>query len=218
MHRIAGGEINMKIIRIMAAAMMAVLLTVAAISCKKEKDPSRRHSKTTGSNEITEPAEAKQDFHENKYYVMVGTTGEDDDDIRLRYFDGEDIKAVVWEHDPGDYEYGDVFVSKDGAEPVREINDDPDPGYMPPYELGSDIELEKIGSCDDLMDTMDLKVKSADYDGMGHWSIMLFDGDENEYYYGFMNDACFEVDLSGAAEGEEHTCAMNDGKIVIPLD
>lgn len=202
----------MKIIKVLTAALMAVLFSVTAASCKKEKDHSVRSSKNT------EIEETETQFDESKYYVMIGTPFENDDYIRLRYFYGDEIMAVVWKHTPKDYEYGDVFVAKEGVEPEHISNDDgPYPGtYL--NVLGADVELEKIGNCEDLMDELGLKVTSADYDGYGHWSIHLVDEQENEYYYGFVNDAYFDVDLTGAEAGEIYVFAMNDGKVVVPLE
>ena len=201
----------MKILKILSAAMMAAVLTVTATSCKEEKSRRVRRS------EEAEVTETKPDFNETKYYVMIGTTGERDENIRLRYFYGDEIMAVVWYHTPGDYEYGDIFVAKEGIEPEHKPNEDGPYPMTYSNELSSDIELEKIGNCKDLMETKELKVTSADYDGMGHWSIHMKDKDENEYYYGFVNDAFFGVELEGAEQGERHDFAMNKGVIIIPL-
>ena len=202
----------MKILKILAAAMMAAVLTISATSCKEEK--SRRHRRS----EETAATETRPDFNETKYYVMIGTTGERDENIRLRYFYGDEIMAVVWYHTPKDYEYGDVFVAQEGIEPEHILNEDgPYPTMTYTNELSSDIELEKIGNCRDLMEAKSLKVTSSDYDGMGHWSIKLVDKEKNEYYYGFVNDSCFGVDFTDASKGARYNCAINNGKIVIPL-
>jgi hypothetical protein len=201
----------MKILKILSAAMMAAVLTVTATSCKEE------NSRRVRRSEEAEVTETKPDFNETKYYVMIGTTGERDENIRLRYFYGDEIMAVVWYHTPGDYEYGDIFVAKEGIEPEHKPNEDGPYPMTYSNELSSDIELEKIGNCKDLMETKELKVTSADYDGMGHWSIHLKDKSWNEYRYGFINDAYFGVELAGAEKGERYTFAMNNGKIVIPL-
>ena len=201
----------MKFFKVMGAVMMAAVLMVAAASCKEEKGRRQRRS------EKTEATETKPDLDVNKYYVMIGTMGEYNENIRLRYFYGEETMAVVWYHTPKDYEYGDIFVAKDGIEPEHIPNEDGPYPMTYSNELSSDIELEKIGNCKDLMNTTNLIVTSADYDGMGHWSIHMKDKDENEYYYGFVNDAFFGVELTGAEQGERHVFAMNKGVIIIPL-
>ena len=195
--------------------MMAAVLMVAAASCKEEKGRRPRRSE---HSEEAESTETKPDLDVDKYYVMIGTMGEYNENIRLRYFYGEETMAVVWYHTPKDYEYGDIFVAKDEIEPEHIPNEDgPYPLLTYTNELSSDVELEKIGNCEDLMNTTNLIVTSADYDGMGHWSIHMKDKSENEYYYGFVNDAFFGVELEGAEQGERHVFAMNKGKIVIPL-
>ncbi|MBR4431059.1 MAG: hypothetical protein IKS75_07165 [Clostridiales bacterium] len=201
----------MKFFKVMGAVMMAAVLMVAAASCKEEKGRRQRRS------EKTEATETKPDLDVDKYYIMIGTMGEHNENIRLRYFYGEEIMAVVWYHTPKDYEYGDIFVAKDGIEPEHIPNEDGPYPMTYSNELSSDIELEKIGNCKDLMNTTNLIVTSADYDGMGHWSIHMKDKDENEYYYGFVNDAFFGVELAGAEQGERHVFAMNKGVIIIPL-
>ena len=202
----------MKIIRVLAAALLAVLFSVTLVSCKEEKSQQVRSSKET------EIEETKPGFEETKYYVMVGIPFADDKYIRLRYFDGDETMSVVWKHTHKDYEYGDVFVAKEGVEPEHIPYED---GQYPNTYLnvlGSDVQLEKIGNCEDLMDRLGLKVTSADYDGYGCWSIHLVDEQENEYYYGFINDGYFDVDLVSAQEGEVYVFAMNDGKVVVPLE
>lgn len=200
----------MKIIRVLAAAMLAVLFSVTLTSCKEEKSKSVRSSKDT------EIEETEFSLDDTKYYVMVGTAGSGNQDVRLRYFDGEDIKAVVWSHSAKDIEYGDIFVDESGTEPVRVESNDV--SISPPYRLDSKVELKKIGNCIDIMETLKLEVTSADYDGMGHWSIHLIDEEDTEYYYGFVNDAFFTVDMTSSAKGDEYIFAMNDGKLVIPLE
>lgn len=201
----------MKVFKVLTAAMMAVVLTFAIASCKEEKSRRQRRS------EEAKTTETKPVFDVEKYYVMIGTMGEYNENIRLRYFYGEETMAVVWFHTPGDYEYGDIFVANEGIEPEHKPNEDGPYPMTYSNELSSDIELEKIGNCKDLMETKELKVTSADYDGMGHWSIHLKDKSWNEYRYGFINDAYFGVELAGAEKGERHTFAMNNGKIIIPL-
>ncbi len=202
----------MKVFKVLTAAMMAVVLTFAIASCKEEK--SRRQKRS----EETKTTETKPVFEEDKYYVMIGTMGDYKDSIRLRYFYGNDTMPVIWYHSPKDYEYGDIFVAKEGIEP--EQRPDEEGPYPMTYlnELSSDIELEKIGNCKDLMETKELKVTSSEYDGLGHWSIHLKDKDRNEYRYGFVNNAYFGVELEGAEKGEKHTFAMNNGELIIPLN
>ena len=204
----------MKVFRILAAVMMAALLSVTVTSCKGEK-----HKDAYDDDpDETVISEARHDFNESKYYVLVGSAGEYQDYIRLRYFNGDEIESVAWRITSTEYEYGDVFVAKDGTEPVR--LEDPD-GFSqdkPKYELSGDVKLEKIGNCRDLMETKELIVKSNDYDGGGHFSIKFVDNEANEYYYGFREDSIFDLSVSSAKEGDRYICAMNNGKIVIPLN
>ena len=185
----------MKIIRALVTVLMAAVMAITAASCMSKKAA----------------------FTESKYYVMVGTAGMYDNCVRLRYFDGDEIKSVVWYHSPADYEYGDVFVDRNGIEPTREISEE-DMYANKPYSLGMNVKLEKLGNCKDLMDSKKMTVTSADYDGMGHWSIHLAGDWGKEYYYGFSNDAFFGVDLTGAHSGDTYTFAMNNGNVVIPLE
>ena len=202
----------MKVFRILAAVMMAALLSVTVTSCKGEKpQEADEHGETVVSV-------ARHDFNESKYYVLVGSAGEYQDYIRFRYFNGDEIESVAWRITSTEYEYGDVFVAKDGTEPVQ--LEDPD-GFTqdkPKYELSGDVKLDKIGNCRDLMETKELIVKSNDYDGGGHFSIKFVDNEANEYYYGFREDSIFDLSVSSAEEGDRYICAMNNGKIVVPLN
>ena len=208
------GGIKMRIIKVIAAVMTVSLLAFAVTSCKEEKSRRERHS---GRSEDLQANDTKPVFDVEKYYVMIGTTEENYGYIRLRYFDGDEIYPVIWFHPSNDYDYGDVFVAPEGIEPVRAPVDDYPPNEMPPYELGSGIGLEKIGNCNDLMESKNLTVTSVDYDGMQHWSVRFKDKDENEYHYGFFNNAYFGVELTSATKGDKVTCAFNGGEIVIPL-
>ena len=204
----------MKVFRILGAALMAAVLSVTVASCKAEK-----HKDAYDDDpDETVISEARPDFNESKYYVLVGSAGEYQDYIRLRYFNGDEIESVAWRITSTEYEYGDVFVAKDGTEPVRLEAPDGFSQDKPKYELSGDVQLEKIGNSRDLMETKELVVKSNDYDGGGHFSIKFVDNEANEYYYGFREDSIFDLSVSSAEEGDRYICAMNNGKIVVPLN
>ena len=204
----------MKVFRILGAALMAAVLSVTVASCKAEK-----HKDAYDDDpDETVISEARPDFNESKYYVLVGSAGEYQDYIRLRYFNGDEIESVAWRITSTEYEYGDVFVAKDGTEPVRLEAPDGFSQDKPKYELSGDVKLEKIGNSRDLMETKELIVKSNDYDGGGHFSIKFVDNEANEYYYGFREDSIFDLSVSSAEEGDRYICAMNNGKIVVPLN
>ena len=165
------------------------------------------------------------------FYVMVGTNY-DGKTIRLRSFKGVreenvawvdrtrdgvtykyktcgDVNAAWWEHDPNDYEYGDIFIAN-GIEP-EEREEESFYGTSRERYFTSDAKLEKLGNCKTLMTLKKLKIESADYDGYGHWSVHLQDPSEKKdygYYYGYRNDAYFGVDLSDSDNGTFCTFAF----------
>ena len=159
------------------------------------------------------------------FYVMVGTDF-DGKTIRLRSFKSVreensawvdrtrngvtykyktcgDVNAAWWEHDPNDYEYGDIFIAN-GIEPeVRE--EESFYGTSCERYFTSDAKLEKLGNCKTLMTLKILEIEDVDYDGGGHWSVHLLDPEQEKeygYYYGFSANAIFGVNLEGCEKGD----------------
>ena len=205
---------------------------------EKGKTQSSLHGKPEENVVTQSTLSAEEQLNKEKleksevFYVMVGTDY-DGKTIRLRSFkdvreenaawadrttgDGithkyktcGDVNTAWWEHDPNDYEYGDIFIAN-GIEPeVREEGS----SYGTSCEryFGSDAKLEKLGNCKTLMTLKKLKIESADYDGYGHWSVHLQDPSEKKdygYYYGYRNDAYFGVDFSDSDNGTFCTFAF----------
>ena len=162
-------------------------------------------------------------FDAEKFYVVVGTYENKYTQLKYVYpksnteYTGD---KVVWENAPADLSYGDVLVS-DGNEKKTLVYSAPDnPVYAMAsyYKLDDSAVLNKVGNCADLMDSKELTVTSAMYDGSGHWSIHLNDADGQEYYYGYnFYASTLGVDLGSSKTGDKYQFAFNDGKLVVPL-
>lgn len=162
-------------------------------------------------------------FDAEKFYVVVGTYENKYTQLKYVYpksnteYTGD---KVVWENAPADLSYGDVLVS-DGNEKKTLVYSAPDnPVYAMAsyYKLDDSAVLNKVGNCADLMDSKELTVTSAMYDGSGHWSIHLNDADGKEYYYGYSSyGSTLGVALFGCKTGDKYQFAFNDGKLVVPL-
>lgn len=162
-------------------------------------------------------------FDAEKFYVVVGTYENKYTQLKYVYpksnteYTGD---KVVWENAPADLSYGDVLVS-DGNEKKALVYSAPDnPVYAMAsyYKLDDTAVLNKVGNCADLMDSKELTVTNAMYDGSGHWSIHLSDADGKEYYYGYnFYASTLGVDLGSSKTGDKYQFAFNDGKLVVPL-
>ena len=162
-------------------------------------------------------------FDAEKFYVVVGTYENKYTQLKYVYpksnteYTGD---KVVWENAPADLSYGDVLVS-DGNEKKTLVYSAPDnPVYAMAsyYMLDDSAVLNKVGNCADLMDSKELTVTNAMYDGSGHWSIHLSDADGKEYYYGYnFYASTLGVDLGSSKTGDKYQFAFNDGKLVVPL-
>lgn len=162
-------------------------------------------------------------FDAEKFYVVVGTYENKYTQLKYVYpksnteYTGD---KVVWENAPADLSYGDVLVS-DGGEKKTLVYSAPDnPVYAMAsyYMLDDSAVLNKVGNCADLMDSKELTVTNAMYDGSGHWSIHLSDADGKEYYYGYnFYASTLGVDLGSSKTGDKYQFAFNDGKLVVPL-
>lgn len=158
-----------------------------------------------------------------KFYVVVGTYENNYTQLKYVYPNsnaGYSADKIVWENAPADLSYGDVLVS-DGNEKKTLVYSAPDnPVYAMAsyYKLDDTAVLNKVGNCSDLMDSKELTVTSAMYDGSGHWSIHLNDADGKEYYYGYSSyGSTLGVALFGCKTGDKYQFAFNDGKLVVPM-
>ena len=199
---------------------------------EKGKTQSSLHEKPEENVVTQSTLSAEEQLNKEKleksevFYVMVGTDY-DGKTIRLRSFKGVreenaawadrttgdgithkykicgDVNTAWWEHDPNDYEYGDIFIAN-GIEPeVREEGSSY--GTSRERYFGSDAKLEKLGNCKTLMTLKILEIEDVDYDGGGHWSVHLLDPEQEKeygYYYGFSANAIFGVNLTGCEKGD----------------
>ncbi len=166
----------------------------------------------------TQVSKELPDFDYEQFYVMIGTIGDNDEYVRLRYFDGDSIDMVVWKRSTSAFRYGDVFIPEENVSPVNVVVNEDDPASVRSwYELQEDDGLELIGNCRDLFEIKKLKVTRNDYDGMRHFSIGFKDAEKNEYYYGFFDLGLFGVEISSAEIGDVYDCAVRNGKIIIPV-
>ena len=226
----------MKTLKMLISMMLVLAIAFAAASCG------------TAERKLSAEESANLEKLENAdlFYVLVGTDY-DEKMIRLRQFKGvsddknaawltsteydngkeivskykgwSNIVATWWEHDPNDYSYGDIFIAN-GIEPeIREV-----PYYDGTVEdrfFGSEVKLEKLGNCKDLLTLKKLTIEAADYDGYGVWSVKMRDPKSKNdygYYYGFRNDACFGIDLEGADKGEIYVFAFIGDIPIIPVE
>ena len=158
-----------------------------------------------------------------KFYVVVGTYENKYTQLKYVYpksnteYTGD---KVVWENAPADLSYGDVLVSEGNEKKtlVYSAPDNPVYAMASYYKLDDSAVLNKVGNCSDLMDSKELTVTNAMYDGSGHWSIHLSDADGKEYYYGYnFYASTLGVDLGSSNKGDKYQFAFNDGKLVVPL-
>ena len=179
---------------------------------------------TEGSytGEMNKISAEKPAFAAEKFFVVVGTFG---GNTQLKYLYPEDggrygAEKIVLSKDYEEYSYGDVLVADGDIEMTRVQSAPGDPIYMMAYHymLSDESVLRKVGTCDELMEKKKLTVTSNNYDGSAHWSIHLADEDGNEYYYGFnTSGSSLGVNPNGEP-GDTYIYALNDGKIVIPLE
>ncbi len=162
-------------------------------------------------------------FDAEKFYVVVGTYENKYTQLKYVYpysnteYTGD---KVVWENAPADLSYGDVLVSEGNEKKTLVYSAPNNPAYAMAsyYKLDDSAVLNKVGNCADLMDSKELTVTSAMYDGSGHWSIHLNDADGQEYYYGYnFYASTLGVDLGNSKTGDKYQFAFNDGKLVVPL-
>ena len=199
---------DMRSVKAFISVILVAAFTLAAVSCGKAGE-SRETQRTLSAEEQLNKEKMEKS---GAFYVMVGTDydgkmirfrsikGVRDEDATwatvetngktYKYKGSSDFGVTGWEHDPSDYEYGDIFIAS-GIEPEK--------------------REEKLGNCKTLMTLKKLKIESADYDGYGHWSVHLQAPSEKKdygYYYGYRNDAYFGVDFSDSDNGTFCTFAF----------
>ncbi|MBO4604583.1 MAG: hypothetical protein J5657_04735 [Clostridiales bacterium] len=187
--------------------------TESSLDTEASKESSKKETEASADTEASKEIPV---FEHDEFYVMVGINEyTDDQNIRLRYFHGDDIDMVVWKRAPAGFKYGDVFIPEGDVTPENVVVNEDDPAYPRSwFELKGDADLKFIGNCKDLMETKKLTVTRNDYDGMRHFSIDFKDEDGNEYYFGFFD---IGVDVSMPETGGSCDCAVNKGKIIIPF-
>jgi len=199
--------------RIITIVLLA-LMTLNIVACDRKTAP----KETQTAPKETQTSKELLEFKYEKYYVMVGTMGDNNEYARLRYFDGDKTDMVVWKHSPSEYKYGDVFIPGENVSPENVVVNETDPAYPRSwFELQKEADLKLIGNCRDFFESKRLKVSRNEYDGLRHFSIYLTDDKGNEYYYGFFDLGPFGVEISSAEIGAAYDCAIKNGKIVIPL-
>lgn len=199
--------------KIYAAVITVSIFALIITSCIQ----ARSDSDKTASSE-TQVSKEFPEFDYVRFYVMIGTMGDNNEYVRFRYFDGDSVDMVVWKHSPSEYKYGDVFIPEENVVPVNVVVNESDPAYPRSwFELQGDASLELIGNCRDLFESKKLKVTRNEYDGMRHFSICFTDEKGSEYYYRFFDLGPFGVDVSGSGIGDVYDCAIRNGRIIIPL-
>ena len=164
----------------------------------------------------TSTSDSQPWFYETRFYVMVGRCGKNRDKISLRYFDGDDVKTVEWDHDPDDFEYGDVFIPDDGTIPREVTVDKGKKSERTVYVLDEDAVLEKAGNVKDLMELRPLTVTSSSEDDQGNVILSIKDDDGFEYEY--IADPSFEVDLGATSSGQRYIFAVNNYRLILPVE
>ena len=229
--------------------LIAALTLAAASCGKapeKGKTQSSLHGKPEENVVTQSTLSAEEQLNKEKleksevFYVMVGTDY-DGKTIRLRSFKGVreenaawadrttgdgithkyktcgDVNTAWWEHDPNDYEYGDIFIAN-GIEPgYREVE-----FYQQTIQemvLDSNVQLEKVGNCKDLMQLRKAKLTDVSYAGYEFWDVSLKyldDGTTNGY--NFRNNAAYYVEITSAEPGDIYLFACLGDVPVIPME
>ena len=203
----------MRLHRIYAAVITVLISALIFASCMQERKESVKTVPSETRISITLP-----DFNYDKFYIMTGTMGDNNEYARLRYFNGDSVDMVVWKRSPSEYKYGDVFIPEKDVSPENVVVNETDPAYpRSRFELPGDAALKMIGNSRDLFESKKLTVTRNEYDGMRHFSIYLTDENKNEYRYGFFDLGSFGVEISGAENGDVYDFAVKNGKIIIPL-
>ena len=195
--------LNMRSVKAFISVTLVAVFTLGVVSCGKAKQ-----------KKFTE-----QEFYSTGYYVIAGKSPDwgDEKEIRLKYYHESGVDAVWWKHDPADYEYGDIFIAN-GIEPgYREVE-----FYQQTIQemvLDSDVQLEKVGNCKDLMQLRKAKLTDVSYAGYEFWDVSLKyldDGTTNGY--NFRNNAAYYVEITSAEPGDIYLFACLGDVPVIPME
>lgn len=198
----------MRSVKAIISVVLIAAFTLGVASCGK-----------AGESKETQKKFSKEEFYGTGYYVIAGKSPDwaDEKEIRLKYYHESGVDAVWWKHDPADYEYGDIFIAN-GIEPgYREVE-----FYQQTIQemvLDSDVQLEKVGNCKDLMQLRKAKLTDVSYAGYEFWDVSLKyldNGAPNGY--NFRNNAIYYVEITSAEPGDIYLFACLGDIPVIPME
>ena len=198
----------MRSVKVFISVVLIIAFAFATASCGM-----------AGGSKETQKKFSKEEFYGTGYYVIAGKSPDwaDEKEIRLKYYHESGVDAVWWKHDPADYEYGDIFIAN-GIEPgYREVE-----FYQQTIQemvLDSDVQLEKVGNCKDLMQLRKAKITDVSYAGYEFWDVSLKyldDGTTNGY--NFRNNAAYYVEITSAEPGDIYLFACLGDVPVIPME
>ena len=200
--------LNMRSVKAFISVVLITAFALATASCGM-----------AGESKETQKKFSKEEFYGTGYYVIAGKSPKwaDEKEIRLKYYHSNGVDAVWWKHDPADYEYGDFFIAN-GIEPgYREVE-----FYQQTIQemvLDSDIQLEKVGNCKDLMQLRKAKLTDVSYAGYEFWDVSLKyldNGTTNGY--NFRKNAAYYVEITSAEPGDIYLFACLGDVPVIPME
>ena len=198
----------MRSVKAFISVVLVAAFTLGVVSCGK-----------AGESRETQRKFSKEEFYGTGYYVIAGKSPDwaDEKEIRLKYYHESGVDAVWWKHDPADYEYGDIFIAN-GIEPgYREVE-----FYQQTIQemvLDSDVQLEKVGNCKDLMQLRKAKLTDVSYAGYEFWDVSLKYLDNGATNgYNFRNNAVYYVEITSAEPGDIYLFACLGDVPVIPME
>ena len=199
---------DMRSVKAFISVVLVAVFTLGVVSCGK-----------AGESKETQKKFSKEEFYGTGYYVIAGKSPDwaDEKEIRLKYYHESGVDAVWWKHDPADYEYGDIFIAN-GIEPgYREVE-----FYQQTIQemvLDSDVQLEKVGNCKDLMTLRKAKITDVSYAGYEFWDVSLKYLDNGATNgYNFRNNAAYYVEITSAEPGDIYLFACLGDVPVIPME
>ena len=200
--------LKMRSVKAFISVVLITAFTLATASCGM-----------AGESKETQKKFSKEEFFGTGYYVIAGKSPDwaDEKEIRLKYYHESGVDAVWWKHDPADYEYGDIFIAN-GIEPgYREVE-----FYQQTIQemvLDSDVQLEKVGNCKDLMQLRKAKLTDVSYAGYEFWDVSLKYLDNGATNgYNFRNNAVYYVEITSAEPGDIYVFACLGDVPVIPME
>ena len=199
---------DMRSVKAFISVVLVAVFTLGVVSCGK-----------AGESKETQKKFSKEEFYGTGYYVIAGKSPDwaDEKEIRLKYYHESGVDAVWWKHDPADYEYGDIFIAN-GIEPgYREVE-----FYQQTIQemvLDSNVQLEKVGNCKDLMTLRKAKITDVSYAGYEFWDVSLKYLDNGATNgYNFRNNAAYYVEITSAEPGDIYLFACLGDVPVIPME